>query len=183
MSLERTRPSLATGELELALDPFCWRRDRRSPLTRLSTRRSGGVGLGLMLLMPGLLGRVVCSLSGSGVWRLARLVFDTDRLAAAAWDRLGVVGCGGWCWCWCWCTLTLLSETLRWLEPAPATAIAPAAAAVAAAVPSAMAAVDAPANPGGGDDGAAAAAASGGRGINAGAGDMTGDALPSIGLP
>lgn len=98
MSLDRTRPSLATGvdatsavaDADAEVDDedatgvvlFCCRRARKSPLIRLSTRRSwGGVGVGVpdgRIMVPGLSG---LNLSGSGVRRRERLVLDMDRRA------------------------------------------------------------------------------------------------------
>jgi hypothetical protein len=114
---------------------------------RLSTRRSGGVGLGLWLglgcmpwllpwllpeWMPGLSGR---NLSGSGVCLRIRLVLDAARRIARsaeagpdprpcgdedAGDRPGAAACAR---CGVWYEL---SDTLRWLPAADPTA-APAA--------------------------------------------------------
>jgi hypothetical protein len=98
MSLDRTRPSLATGVdatgavADAEVDDmdatgvvlFCCRRARKSPLIRLSTRRSwGGVGVGVPdgRMMPGLSG---LNLSGSGVRRRERLVLDKDRRATGS---------------------------------------------------------------------------------------------------
>ena len=96
MSLARARPSFATGVELAGVVLFCWRRERRSPLIRLSTRRSGGVEV----RMPGLSGR---NFSGSGVRRRERLVLETARRPGPS-RILGVD----------WRDTGALSDTLRW---------------------------------------------------------------------
>jgi hypothetical protein len=83
--------------------------DRRSPLTRLSTRRSGGVAEWSERMLPGVSGR---RFSGSGVRSRVMLVLDAERLATIALVSAGVMGdCEYWrCWCW-WSAL--LSDTTR----------------------------------------------------------------------
>lgn len=63
--------------------------DRRSPLTRLSTRRRGGVAEWSERMLPGVSGRKV---SGSGVRCRVMLVLDADRLAIIALVSDGVMG-------------------------------------------------------------------------------------------